>query len=277
MVSHTHQHLLPVCRLVKKTGNGHGTRHGTEMTKKFCFRSVAVTPGMNSTHRSVGSFIRPERWYATRAKSHTVEVTGASHAVYVSRLKEVAALWSKKPHSTLGRRTRNDPDGHRADQSREACNWLLPDRVQRNRGRAMMLVAGRMTATARADIGARCSSPTVKRGSEACLRTDVWWRSSALTTISIGSLPLIRALGIRPVLGGANGEKERVWGIAILHPDAAGIDVGASELFVAVSADRDHQPVHSFPTFTRDLNALADWLQQCGVCSVALKTFCYSR
>jgi hypothetical protein len=65
--------------------------------------------------------------------------------------------------------------------------------------------------------------------------------------------------------------------IAILHPDAAGIDVGASELFVAVSADRDHQPVRSFPTFTRDLNALADWLQQCGVCSVALKTFCYSR
>ena len=33
-----------------------------------------------------------ERWYATRAKSHTVEVTGASHAVYVSRPKEVAAL-----------------------------------------------------------------------------------------------------------------------------------------------------------------------------------------
>jgi hypothetical protein len=31
----------------------------------------------------------------------------------------------------------------------------------------MMLVAGRMTAAARADIGARCSSPTVKRGSEA--------------------------------------------------------------------------------------------------------------
>ena len=33
-----------------------------------------------------------ERWYATRAKSHTVEVVGASHAVYVSRPKEVAAL-----------------------------------------------------------------------------------------------------------------------------------------------------------------------------------------
>lgn len=33
-----------------------------------------------------------ERWYANRAKSHTVEVAGASHAVYVSRPKEVAAL-----------------------------------------------------------------------------------------------------------------------------------------------------------------------------------------
>ena len=33
-----------------------------------------------------------ERWYAKRAKSHTVEVPGASHAVYVSRPKEVAAL-----------------------------------------------------------------------------------------------------------------------------------------------------------------------------------------
>jgi len=33
-----------------------------------------------------------ERWYATRAKSHKVEVSGASHAVYVSRPKEVTAL-----------------------------------------------------------------------------------------------------------------------------------------------------------------------------------------
>lgn len=33
-----------------------------------------------------------ERWYAERAKSHKVEVSGASHAVYVSRPKEVAAF-----------------------------------------------------------------------------------------------------------------------------------------------------------------------------------------
>src|SRR5271154_1138445 len=33
-----------------------------------------------------------ERWYAERAKSHTVEVAGASHSVYVSKPREVAAL-----------------------------------------------------------------------------------------------------------------------------------------------------------------------------------------
>src|SRR5262245_18739203 len=33
-----------------------------------------------------------ERWYAARAKSHKVEVEGASHVVYISRPKEVAAL-----------------------------------------------------------------------------------------------------------------------------------------------------------------------------------------
>src|SRR6202041_683282 len=33
-----------------------------------------------------------ERWYATRAKSHKAEVPGASHSVYVSHPKEVAAL-----------------------------------------------------------------------------------------------------------------------------------------------------------------------------------------
>lgn len=33
-----------------------------------------------------------ERWYAKRAKSHTIEIPGASHAVYVSKPKEVAAL-----------------------------------------------------------------------------------------------------------------------------------------------------------------------------------------
>jgi len=39
--------------------------------------------------------------------------------------------------------------------SPEACNWPWPDRMQRNASRAKIVRAGRMTATARADVGAR--------------------------------------------------------------------------------------------------------------------------
>src|ERR1700733_10360296 len=66
--------------------------------------------------------------------------------------------------------------------------------------------------------------------------------------------------------------KRRCDTLPVLHPDAAGIDVGASELFVAVSADRDPHSVRSFPTFTRDLHALADRLEQCGIHSVAMES-----
>src|ERR1700687_3970950 len=70
----------------------------------------------------------------------------------------------------------------------------------------------------------------------------------------------------------AERSKKRCEQLPILHPDAAGIDVSASELFVAVGPDRDPQPIRSFPTFTRDLNALADWVQQCGGRSVAMES-----
>lgn len=57
----------------------------------------------------------------------------------------------------------------------------------------------------------------------------------------------------------------------ILHPDAAGIDIGATESYVCVPLDRDPQPIRRFGTFTEDLHALADWLRQCGVTSVAME------
>ena len=55
-------------------------------------------------------------------------------------------------------------------------------------------------------------------------------------------------------------------------PDAAGIDVGATEHFVAVPPERDPQPVRSFGTDTAALQALADWLIKCGVRAVALES-----
>ena len=63
------------------------------------FKAVITTPAWRSkpswmlvagSDRTINPNL--ERWYATRAKSHKVEVSGASHGVYVSRPKEVAAL-----------------------------------------------------------------------------------------------------------------------------------------------------------------------------------------
>jgi transposase len=58
----------------------------------------------------------------------------------------------------------------------------------------------------------------------------------------------------------------------VIEPNAAGIDVGSTEMFVAVPVDRDLQPVRRFTTFTKDLVGLTDWLKQCGVTSVAMES-----
>jgi len=60
--------------------------------------------------------------------------------------------------------------------------------------------------------------------------------------------------------------------LPLLNPHAAGIDVGASEHYVAVPPDRDEQPVRRFGAFTEDLHALAQWLVQCGVTTVAMES-----
>src|SRR5437764_8772715 len=60
--------------------------------------------------------------------------------------------------------------------------------------------------------------------------------------------------------------------LPLLHPDAAGIDIGAEEIFVAVAAERALEPVRSFGTFTRDLHELADWLKECAVRTVAMES-----
>jgi len=53
---------------------------------------------------------------------------------------------------------------------------------------------------------------------------------------------------------------------------AAGLDIGAEEIWACVPADRDARPVRAFGTFTPDLHALADWLAQCQVRSVAMES-----
>ena len=57
------------------------------------------------------------------------------------------------------------------------------------------------------------------------------------------------------------------------HPDAAGIDVGAEELVVAVPPGRGDTPhVRTFSAFTAGLHALRDWLVACDIKTVALES-----
>jgi transposase len=58
----------------------------------------------------------------------------------------------------------------------------------------------------------------------------------------------------------------------VLEPNAAGIDIGAREIFVAVPSDRDENPVRVFLTFTEDLQEMANWLVSCGITTVAMES-----
>jgi transposase len=60
--------------------------------------------------------------------------------------------------------------------------------------------------------------------------------------------------------------------VPVLEPNAAGVDIGATEIYIAVPADRDTQPVRRFATFTEDLMAAADWLERCGIETVAMES-----
>jgi len=68
----------------------------------------------------------------------------------------------------------------------------------------------------------------------------------------------------------------RIWsdkpGLDVVHRDAAGIDIGSREHYVAVGPDRDAEPVRVFGCFTTDLRRMAEWLQRCGIKSVVMQS-----
>ena len=60
--------------------------------------------------------------------------------------------------------------------------------------------------------------------------------------------------------------------LRIVHPHAAGLDIGADEIWACVPASSTAENVRVFGTFTVDLQALADWLVACGVDTVAMES-----
>lgn len=59
--------------------------------------------------------------------------------------------------------------------------------------------------------------------------------------------------------------------LTALHPNAAGVDIGAREIYVAVAPDRSAQHVRCFGTFTDQLRAIVAWLYECQVDTVAME------
>ena len=60
--------------------------------------------------------------------------------------------------------------------------------------------------------------------------------------------------------------------LEVVHPDAAGIDIGNASHYVAVPPSRDPQPVRCFGCTTAELKKMAEWLTQCGIRTVALQS-----
>jgi len=61
-------------------------------------------------------------------------------------------------------------------------------------------------------------------------------------------------------------------GIHRIQPHAAGMDIGAHEIWVCIPGEGDTQIVRLFGTYTADLQAIGDWLCEHGIQSVAMES-----
>ena len=53
--------------------------------------------------------------------------------------------------------------------------------------------------------------------------------------------------------------------LEVVHPHAAGIDIGNESHYVAVPPSRGPQPVRCFGCITAELKRMAEWWTQCGI------------
>jgi transposase len=60
-------------------------------------------------------------------------------------------------------------------------------------------------------------------------------------------------------------------GFPVLYPNAAGIDIASREHYVAVNPAAAPEPIRAFGCFSEDLHAIAEWLLECKVDTVAME------
>jgi len=61
-------------------------------------------------------------------------------------------------------------------------------------------------------------------------------------------------------------------GLEMVHPNAAGIDIGNESHFVAIPPDRGSAPIREFGSWTADLHEMASWLNEHGIRTVAMQS-----
>ena len=70
----------------------------------------------------------------------------------------------------------------------------------------------------------------------------------------------------------AQGEIRSTEGLPVVNPHAAGADIGAQQIYVCIPGPDQTQIVRSFGTYTADLHAIADWLVENGIQTIAMES-----
>ena len=73
-------------------------------------------------------------------------------------------------------------------------------------------------------------------------------------------------------MASTKGRTKRSRGRTVVHPNAAGVDIGSRINVAAVRSTGIEEPVRTFKTFTNDLQRLADWFEEAGVETVAMES-----
>ncbi|MEM4203728.1 MAG: hypothetical protein QXS54_06635, partial [Candidatus Methanomethylicaceae archaeon] len=61
-------------------------------------------------------------------------------------------------------------------------------------------------------------------------------------------------------------------GLPVVNPHAAGADIGAQQIYVCIPGPDQTHIVRAFGTYTADLHAIADWLVENGIQSIAMES-----
>ena len=70
----------------------------------------------------------------------------------------------------------------------------------------------------------------------------------------------------------AQGEIRSTEGLPVVNPHAASADIGAQQIYICLPGPAQTQIVRSFGTYTADLHAIADWLVEHGIQTIAMES-----